>query len=98
ALNTRLLDEMLEAGPNKVGEEAYNHIIAQKKNGGTPLIKGAQLCAFLASEKSNGITGKLISAVWDPWGKLPEHLDDLKNSDVYTLRRIIPKDRNITLN
>ncbi len=98
AMNTRLLDEMLAAGPKKVGEEAYNLILAQKKNGGTPLIKGVELCVFLASEKSNGITGKLISAVWDPWDKLPEHLNDLKNSDVYTLRRIIPKDRNITLN
>ncbi len=98
ALNTRMLDEMLEAGPKKVGEEAYNLVIAQKKNGGTPLIKGAELCVFLASEKSNGITGKLISAVWDPWDRFPEHLDDLKNNDVYTLRRIIPKDRNLAWN
>ena len=98
ALNTRLLDEMLEAGQKKLGEDVYNHVITQKKNGGTPLIKGAELCVFLASEKSNGITGKLISAVWDSWSKLPEHLDDLKNSDIYTLRRIIPKDRNFTWN
>ena len=42
---------------------------------------------------SDGITGKLISAVWDPWENLPEYLDDLKKSDIYTLRRIVPEDR-----
>lgn len=95
ALNTRLLDEVLEAGMEKVGKTFYERSMAQKQQGGTPLVKGAQLCIFLASDKSNGITGKLISAVWDPWNELPEHLDDLKNSDVYTLRRIVPKDRGM---
>ena len=65
----------------------------QKAEGGTPLDVGAALCVFLASPASDGITGKLIAAVWDPWETLPEHLDDLRDSDIYTLRRIIPKDR-----
>ncbi len=95
ALNTRLLDEVLEAGPEKVGKTFYERSLAQKQQGGTPLIRGAELCVFLGSDKSNGITGKLISAVWDPWAELPEHLDDLKTSDVYTLRRIVPKDRDM---
>lgn len=95
ALNTRLLDEILEAGMEKVGKAFYERALSQKQQGGTPLLRGAKLCAFLASDNSNGITGKLISAVWDPWEELPEHLEDLKNSDVYTLRRIIPKDRAI---
>lgn len=95
ALNTRLLDEILEAGPEKVGKSFYERSIAQKQQGGAPLVKGAQLCVFLASEKSNGITGKLISAVWDPWSELPKHLEDLKNSDIYTLRRIVPRDRGM---
>lgn len=95
ALNTRLLDEVLEAGMEKVGKAFYERALSQKQHGGTPPVKGAKLCAFLASDNSNGITGKLISAVWDPWEKLPERLEDLKNSDVYTLRRIIPKDRGM---
>ena len=33
--------------------------------------RGAALCAFLASAESDGITGRLISAVWDPWRELP---------------------------
>jgi len=93
ALNTRLLDEVLEAGPEKVGQQFYDQAIKQRDSGGTPLSTGANLCSFLAGKESNGITGKLISAVWDPWKKLPDLINELKKSDIYTLRRIIPEDR-----
>ena len=92
ALNTRLLDEVLEAGPTVVGENFYKRAIEQKERGGAPLNRGADLCVFLAAAVSDGITGKLISAVWDPWEKLPDYQQQLQ-SDIYTLRRIIPKDR-----
>jgi len=95
ALNTRLLDEALAAGPDRVGRGFYERAIKQKEQGGTPLDKGAQLAVFLGSAASDGITGKLISAVWDPWETLPAHLDDLRGSDIYTIRRIVPKDRNL---
>jgi len=93
ALNTRLLEEALEAGPEIVGEPFYEKALKQKEAGGVPLEKGASLCAYLASSESNGITGKLISAVWDPWEELGCHIEDLKNTDIYTLRRIVPQDR-----
>ena len=96
ALNTRLLDEILEAGPDKVGKVFYEQSVKQQQQGGTPLSISASLCAFLASADSNGITGKLISAVWDPWKTLPDYIAELKNSDIYTLRRIVPKDRGKT--
>ena len=96
ALNTRMLDEILEAGPEKVGEAFYERSLKQKESGGSPLGRGADLALFLASAASDGITGKLISAVWDDWEHWPEHLDDLSASDVYTLRRIAGRDRNFT--
>lgn len=92
-LNTRLLDEILEVGPETVGEEFYKKAVKQKSTGGASLEKGADLCVYLASDKSKGISGKLISAVWDPWNSLERHKDDLDSSDIYTLRRIIPSDR-----
>ena len=95
ALNTRMLDEALAAGPDRVGRSFYERAIKQKEQGGTPLDQGARLAVFLGSAASDGITGKLISAVWDPWETLPAHLDDLRASDVYTIRRIVPKDRNL---
>ncbi|OGT38020.1 MAG: dehydrogenase [Gammaproteobacteria bacterium RIFCSPHIGHO2_12_FULL_37_14] len=96
ALNTRLLDEVLAAGPEKVGAAFYNQSLKQQQSGGTPLSVGAALCTFLASNASKGITGRLISAVWDQWQDLPKHINDLNDSDVYTLRRITPQDRGKT--
>jgi NAD(P)-dependent dehydrogenase (short-subunit alcohol dehydrogenase family) len=95
ALNTRMLDEFLAAGPERIGSAFYERSLRQKENGGTPLGKGADLAVFLGSSLSDGITGKLISALWDPWESLPDHLDDLNETDIYTLRRIVPKDRGM---
>jgi NAD(P)-dependent dehydrogenase (short-subunit alcohol dehydrogenase family) len=96
ALNTRLLDEVLAAGPERVGASFYERALEQHATGGTPLELAARLAVFLASEESDGITGKLISAPWDPWAELPSHVDDLGATDVYTLRRIVPADRGLS--
>lgn len=96
ALNTRLLDELLAAGPDAVGDSLHKRSLEQHAQGGVPLERGAALCVFLASAASNGITGKLLSAVWDPWPSLPDRHADLDGTDVYTLRRIVPADRGLT--
>lgn len=95
ALDTRLLDEVLAAGPEKVGAELYERSLRQREEGGTPLEKGAALAVFLASGESDGITGRLLSAVWDDWAGLPARREELAGSDVYTLRRIVPADRGM---
>ena len=95
ALNTNMLQEVLDSGPEKVGKDFYEKALKQKSKGGIPLSKGADLAVFLASSRSDGITGKLISAVWDNWEDWPEDLDILKNSDFYTLRRIAGRDRGL---
>jgi len=93
ALNTRMLEEILEAGPEKVGADFYDRAVSQKEKGGASLDRAASLCVFLASHESNGITGRLLSAVWDQWEDLPKHVSKLKSSEIYTLRRIVPADR-----
>jgi len=93
ALATRLVDEVLAAGPDKVGAAFFEKNKQWKEKGATPLRLGAELAVYLASAESNGITGKLISAQWDPWAKLQEHRADLAKSDIYCLRRIVPEDR-----
>jgi NAD(P)-dependent dehydrogenase (short-subunit alcohol dehydrogenase family) len=95
ALNTRLLDDVLTAGPDKVGHDFYERSTKQKQTGGTPLEKGASLAVFLAAAASDGITGRLFSAVWDDWSRLPERREQLAGSDIYTLRRITPEDRGL---
>jgi len=96
ALNTRLLQEVLEAGPAAVGQAFYAKALRQRESGGVPLEMGARLCVYLASEESDGITGKLISAQWDSWDTLHRWKDRISESDVFTLRRIVPEDRGLT--
>jgi len=94
ALNTRMLDEILAAGPELVGEDLHRRALQQQSSGGVPLRRGAELAVFLGSAASDGITGKLLSAVWDPWPELPARRVEL-DSDIYTLRRIVPGDRGL---
>jgi NAD(P)-dependent dehydrogenase (short-subunit alcohol dehydrogenase family) len=94
-LATRLTDQLLAAGPAKVGQAFYERVSKAIKDGGTPLAVPAKLCVWLASAASNGVTGKLIAAVWDPYENFPQHLAELNGTDIYTLRRIVPKDRGM---
>jgi len=93
ALATRLVDEVLAAGPERVGAAFFAKNKQWKENGAVPLELGASLAVYLASPESDGITGKLISAQWDPWKDLQRHRADLAKSDIYCLRRIVPEDR-----
>jgi len=95
ALNTDMLDEIIAAGPEKVGEKFHQQSMKQKNSGGTPFSKGVDLSLFLASAESDGITGKLISAVWDKWQEFPSRRDVLNTSDIYTLRRITTNERSV---
>jgi NAD(P)-dependent dehydrogenase (short-subunit alcohol dehydrogenase family) len=92
-LNTPMLELVVQAGPERAGDGEYRRALEQLGTGSASLDRAADLCLFLASPASDGITGRLISATWDPWESLPEHLEDLKDSDIYTLRRITPQDR-----
>ncbi len=94
AMNTRMLDELLAAGRDAAPRE-YDAAVQRASKGGVPPAKAAELVVFLASPASDGITGRLISAVWDDWVNLPSRGDELTKSDVYTLRRIVPKDRGL---
>ena len=95
ALNTRMLDEILASDSETVGKEFYERALQQKASGGAGLEKGASLAVFLGSAGSDGITGKLISAIWDPWEELDRYKANLEDSDIYTLRRIVPSDRGL---
>jgi NAD(P)-dependent dehydrogenase (short-subunit alcohol dehydrogenase family) len=87
AVNTRLVDEVLEAG-ERAGTEFYKKSMEQKASGGTPPERAAELAVFLASPAAAGITGRLISAVWDDWKSLGTRSTELRRTSLYTLRRI----------
>ena len=95
ALNTKMLDKVLESDPKKVGDEFYNRSVEQKETGGAGFQKGIDLINFLISDAGDKITGKLISAQWDNFEMWADNIEKVSESDVYTLRRIVGKDRKL---
>jgi 3-oxoacyl-[acyl-carrier protein] reductase len=61
----------------------------QKEAGGVPAERAAALAVFLASDESDGLSGRLISAVWDDWESMDGRIDQIMASDLYTLRRVV---------
>jgi 3-oxoacyl-[acyl-carrier protein] reductase len=92
ALRTRMTAQVLAAGPEKAGADFFAKNKKWSDEGAVDPKLGAALCVYLASAESDGLTGKLISAQWDPW-KDPAKFRALATGDVYTLRRIVPEDR-----
>jgi 3-oxoacyl-[acyl-carrier protein] reductase len=86
AVNTRMLQEALDAGSD-AGAELKDALIRKEKGGTDPSV-AAGLIAFLASSLSDGISGKLISAPWDPWNESAFREELRANKDLATLRRI----------
>jgi NAD(P)-dependent dehydrogenase (short-subunit alcohol dehydrogenase family) len=93
AMNTEMTRAIVAAGA-KAGPELQKAAKQLEDPSATP-ERAANLCVFLASKQSDGITGKLISAIWDPWERMESLKSELEKSDVYTLRRIAPEDRGL---
>jgi 3-oxoacyl-[acyl-carrier protein] reductase len=96
AINTRLTEEVIALGPNVVGEAEYQTALKQKASGGGSLAKVTGLMDWLLSPASDGISGRLLAAPWDPWPTLEQHAAHIAQTDIYTLRRILPEDRRQT--
>ncbi len=92
-LATDMLKQIIDAGPVKVGADEYDRVLAYAKNDSSQREKAAQLCTFLLSDAAKDVTGRILAAIWDPWKELVQHADELMKSDIYTLRRILPGDR-----
>ncbi|HIE10386.1 MAG TPA: SDR family oxidoreductase [Kiritimatiellae bacterium] len=96
-LATRMVDDFLELGAEILGQQYVEEVARQKRDPLPAMDRAADLCVFLASEQGDGISGRLISAAWDPWKKFPRFRERIASSDIYTLRRIVPADRGIEL-
>ena len=87
-VNTRLHQDTFDAGEEKAGKEFYSKTIEQLASERVKPEMAADLCSFLLSSESDDITGKLISAPWDPWRE-ESFRESLRNDrDLATLRRI----------
>lgn len=88
AINTKFLDQVLEAGEEKVGAEFFKKSLEQQKTGGDDPNLAADLIVYLAQPNCK-LTGKLISAKWDPWQNWKsDDIAKINSKSEYTLRRI----------
>ncbi len=94
-MRTGMLETILAAGPERVGGEEYKKARQSPEKPQETFRRAVDLALFLTSAESDGISGRLISAVWDSWQALPRRQAILDKTDVYTLRRIVPKDRGL---
>jgi NAD(P)-dependent dehydrogenase (short-subunit alcohol dehydrogenase family) len=92
---TRMHKQTIEAGAMTVGADYFERTQSEIQRGGTPIEVAARAALFLASDRSSGITGKLVSARHDGWREWPDHISELQTNDIFTLRRILPKDRGM---
>lgn len=90
---TRLHEQTVAAG-DRAGA-FLDETRRQMAAGGVPAAVGAEAAAFLVSEAARGITGKFVAAPYDGWAAWPARLDALKETDIFTLRRIVPRDRGM---
>ncbi|HVW20923.1 MAG TPA: SDR family oxidoreductase [Opitutaceae bacterium] len=95
AINTRLTDEVLALGPAVAGAAEYEAARRQKAGGGGSMERALDLVEWLLSAASDGLSGRLISAPWDPWREFEGRGAEISAGDLYTLRRITPEDRRI---
>lgn len=91
AVNTRFLNDLIAAGPDRAGAAEYGEALKQRDAGGTSASRAADLALYLLSEKSTGLYGKVISAVWDKYREWRD-LAAISESDRYTMKRIVLAD------
>jgi len=83
AAYTHMTDQILVAG-ERAGWKAQEEALELRVTGGIAPEKQLQLALFLASERSNHVSGKLIH-VSDDWKRLET---SNANPELYTLRRV----------
>jgi 3-oxoacyl-[acyl-carrier protein] reductase len=91
AIDTKLQDQVLAAGER--GGEIFQRMQAMRDTGkgATPVDVPARLAVFLASDASECLTGRLISAPHDPWESWDaKQIEHIAASEWYTLRRLDP--------
>lgn len=89
---TRMHDATLAAG-ERAGADYLARTRQELAEGGVSPDVAATAAVFLLSDASEGITGRLHAAAWDSVEAWAQHSRDLADGDLFTLRRIVPRDR-----
>jgi 3-oxoacyl-[acyl-carrier protein] reductase len=87
---TEAHEKTLAAGPELAGNLHFQRTQAVLAAGGAPLASVVECLKTLISARSRGMTGKTISANFDPWrtDAFTDRLGDITRSDLWTMRRV----------
>ena len=97
AINTEMFKEQLKAGKNSIGEKNWLALQDQLASGGESIDKASELALFIACQDGKELNGRVISAIWDNWKEIENNKDNIINTDIFKMRRIVPKDRGIDI-
>jgi NAD(P)-dependent dehydrogenase (short-subunit alcohol dehydrogenase family) len=87
---TEFHEATMVAGPEKAGSVHYERTKAILDGHGVPMSVPVDCVRFLLSDEALGLTGKTLSANFDPWRSAAFRLriDDITRSELYTMRRV----------
>jgi 3-oxoacyl-[acyl-carrier protein] reductase len=86
-VKSRMWDQVRSADA-AAGPRAREELRDMDSSGGVPGERVAALALFLASDRSRGLTGRLISNVYDDWEHLEQRIPKIMQSEAWTLRRV----------
>jgi NAD(P)-dependent dehydrogenase (short-subunit alcohol dehydrogenase family) len=86
-VKSRMWDELRASGASG-GPKAIEELKQMDLTGGVSAERAAALALFLASERSNGLTGRLLSAVHDKWEEMGSRIPTIMSTEAGTLRRV----------
>jgi 3-oxoacyl-[acyl-carrier protein] reductase len=87
AIKTKIISDVLE-NKELAGAE-YEKAKKVFDDGGADLLKVEELSTFLASNESDGLTGRTLSAQWDDLEYIRKNISEIQSSDKFTMKRMV---------
>ncbi|NHZ85960.1 MAG: SDR family NAD(P)-dependent oxidoreductase [Planctomycetia bacterium] len=97
AVNTKMFDEQLKVDKNSIGEKNWLELQDRLFSGGAPIDKAPELALFIACQNRKEFNGRVISAIWDDWENISNQKEKIIDTDIFQMRRIVPKDRDLDI-
>ena len=87
---TEIHQDTLRSGVALAGAEHFERTRQRLREGGVPIEVPVACVRFLLSERAAGLTGKTLSASFDPWDSpaFVERIPQISASGLYTMQRI----------
>ena len=95
AVNTDMFSEQLKVDKESMGERNWSALQAQLASGGEAIDRACELALCIARQAGKAFNGRVISAIWDDWNNIESNEENLINTDIFQMRRIVPRDRGI---